>query len=404
VPAGEDGPVDSSPAEVARVVDLILEHLRTRPHESLGVVTVSSHHARRLDDALRRALVRAPDVAGVLDESREEPFFIKDVVRAGGDVRDAMIFTLGYGRSVDGRILYRFGALGRPDGERRLATAITRARDRLTVVSTFGPDDLSDRRLTTKGSQALSRFLAYITSGDVASSNAQAAPDRLAHAIAERLRAAGADVEIGYGGESGIAVAARHPTRKRRLVLAVLTDGPVRALNAPARETYRVLPPRLQELGWSVHRVWSMSWLRDPEREARRLVKAYEQAVADADAFDWAVAAAEADVVAGMPDDDTESADDGEDGTEAEPPTGTRVGNRPDLPDVSVNDLSTRALAALARWVESDAISRSEETAICAVAAELGHEVADPGELAPRTRDRLRHAVRVARAGAPATL
>jgi hypothetical protein len=127
-PIGGDDPVDSSSAEVTRVVELVLEHLRARPHESLGVVTLGPRHAERLDAALCRALVRAPDVANLLHEGRAEPFFVKDVERVAGDVRDAIILSLGYGRSVDGRILYRFGALGRPGGERRLGSATTRAR------------------------------------------------------------------------------------------------------------------------------------------------------------------------------------------------------------------------------------------------------------------------------------
>ncbi|MGH8829028.1 MAG: hypothetical protein ACRDVZ_15810, partial [Jiangellaceae bacterium] len=132
-PAGGDDPIDSSSAEVSRVVELVLDHLRSRPHESLGVVTLGARHADRLDVALRKALVRAADVAGYLHEDRAEPFFVKDVDSVAGDVRDAIIVSLGYGRSVDGRILYRFGALGRPGGERRLTAATTRARERLTV-------------------------------------------------------------------------------------------------------------------------------------------------------------------------------------------------------------------------------------------------------------------------------
>ena len=40
--------------EVAEVVRLILEHARTRPGESLGVIALGMRHAERIDLALRR--------------------------------------------------------------------------------------------------------------------------------------------------------------------------------------------------------------------------------------------------------------------------------------------------------------------------------------------------------------
>ncbi|SDU47825.1 DUF4011 domain-containing protein [Jiangella alkaliphila] len=306
-----DDPVDSSSDEVSRVVELILDHVRKRPHESLGVVTLGPRHAERLDVALRHALIRAPEVAPHLRGDRAEPFFIKDVERVSGDVRDAIILTLGYGRSVDGRILYRFGALGRPGGERRLSAATLCSRERLTVVATFGADDLSPRRLTTPGAQALGQFLAYVQQGPQPDwvEGATAAPGRsgvLAETVAERLQEAGVEGEIvlGHGGPGGVAVAVRHPTRRSRFVLAIDTDGETYAARQGARERERLRQEQLTRLGWAVHRIWSAAWAADPDAETERLLAAYEQAVKDADAYDWAVAAAEADIVAGMPEDE----------------------------------------------------------------------------------------------------
>lgn len=421
VPGGDDGPVDSSTTEINRVVELIIEHLRTRPHESLGVVTLVPRHAERLDDALRRALVRAPDVAPLLDENRDEPFFIKPAGQIGGDTRDAVIVSLGYGRSVDGRILYRFGALGRPGGERQLAAVASRARERMTVVSTFGHDDLSPRRLVTPGAQALGALLSYLGSSREA---VEPGPfDPLAETVAEKLRDVGADAEVGYGGEAGVAVAVRHPNRKGRFVLAVETDGPAYAARGSARVRERQRTASLRELGWTVHRVWSAAWLSDPGRETRRLISAYEQAAADADAYDWAVAAAEADIVAGMPDDDElpdadsrelaaggndseQSVEDTESGgIGAQPRKSGRVGRRP-VPGNrrAARSYGARTLAAMARWVESDNAARKESVAALTLAVELGFDVADISELEPRTRDSLVRAVRVARAGAPSRL
>jgi hypothetical protein len=59
-------------------------------------------------------------------------------------------------------------------------------------------------------------------------------------------------------------------------------------------------------------------------------------------------------------------------------------------------DYTGRELAALARWIESDGMSRQEEYIIDLMTVELDLSMDDA-----RTRDVLRHAVRVARAGYP---
>ncbi len=415
VAADDEAGVDSSEAEVRRVVELIFEHARTRPHESLGVITLSRPHAARVDAAVRAALIRTPDVAPFLREDREEPFFVKDVDRVCGDVRDAIIITLGYGRSVDGRVLYRFGALDRPGGDRRLATAVTRSRERTTVVSSFGADDLSPRRLTTDGGRALRDFLAAAQSPTSLARSGDG--DVFARTVAQRLRAAGASVVVGYGSGVGrIEVAVRHPLRRDRFVLAVETDGPayVSAANAGQRDAIR---PELIRRGWSVYRVWSAAWARDPDGENARLVDAYAQAVADADAYDWAVAAAEADVVAGAPGARPPTGDAaGDDAADASPaveadgaaaeesdasePSEHATADRGPKPVLHrrrpVSEYTRRELAALARWVESGVPRRAESDVAAELAAEL--DLLHPG---PRSDDVLSHAVRLARAGAP---
>ncbi len=424
VTADDDAGVDSSEAEVRRVMEMIFEHARARPHESLGVITLSRPHAARVDAALRAALIRAPDVAPFLREDREEAFFIKDVDRVGGDVRDAIIITLGYGRSVDGRVLYRFGALDRPGGDRRLAAAITRSRERTTVVASFGADDLSPRRLTTDGGRALRDFLAHAENPAPMPSSGDG--DLLAHMVAGRLRAAGASVVVGYGSGPGrLEVAVRHPLRRDRFVLVVETDGPAYASMSGSRQRGGTRADVLARRGWSVHRVWSAAWAADPDGENARLVDVYAKAVADADAYDWAVAAAEADVVAGMPEDrrqadgkrgakegDANRKDDAADsGSAGDGGTASDEKADPTASDESfayrgpkpvlalrrpIGEHTGHELAALARWVESGGHSRAEADVAAELADEL--EVLHPG---PRADDVLTHAVRVARAGAP---
>ena len=132
--------IETTDGEVARVVELVLEHARTRPTESLGVIALGIKHADRLEEAITEALRTAPDVAAFFDDSRDERFFVKNLERVQGDERDAIILSIGYGKTPHGRVLHRFGPLNIEGGERRLNVAITRARARMTVVSALRAD------------------------------------------------------------------------------------------------------------------------------------------------------------------------------------------------------------------------------------------------------------------------
>jgi len=57
---GVAGQEDSSSAEVQLVVEQILEHARTRPDQSLGVITMGIKHANRITETLRQARAANP--------------------------------------------------------------------------------------------------------------------------------------------------------------------------------------------------------------------------------------------------------------------------------------------------------------------------------------------------------
>jgi len=137
--------IESTQAEVDRVVKLVLAHARTRPGESLGVIALGIKHATRIDEALRSALIGAEGLGEFFDEDAAERFFVKNLERVQGDERDAIILSIGYGKTPHGRVLHRFGPLNIEGGERRLNVAITRARRRMTVVSSFTAADLGPR-------------------------------------------------------------------------------------------------------------------------------------------------------------------------------------------------------------------------------------------------------------------
>jgi REase_MTES_1575/AAA domain/Protein of unknown function (DUF4011) len=269
--------IESTEAEVDRVVRLVLSHARTRPGESLGVIALGIKHATRIGEALRSALIGAEGLGDFFDEDAVERFFVKNLERVQGDERDAIILSIGYGKTPHGRVLHRFGPLNLEGGERRLNVAITRARRRMTVVSSFTAADLDPTRLKARGAIMLRDFLSYAADGGSQSAPEgaarHAAPvDPLVAELASRLRAEGLVVHAGYGTSAQrLDLAVEDPHRRGRVLVAVETDGPRYAAMSSTRDRDRLRVEQLRRLGWEHVRVWSTDLFRDPARDVARV-------------------------------------------------------------------------------------------------------------------------------------
>ena len=98
-------------------------------------------------------------------ESNEERFFVKNIERVQGDERDAIILSVGFHKDANGNLPYRFGPILQEGGERRLNVAVTRARSRLTLVSSFSHRDMDPGRSSARGVVLLRQYLEYADSG-----------------------------------------------------------------------------------------------------------------------------------------------------------------------------------------------------------------------------------------------
>ena len=292
----EDGVVESPDGEVARVVDLVSEHARTRPGESLAVVALTRPHARRIADAVRDALPDRPELAAFLTARRGEPFVVTDVERCADTVRDAVIFTLGYGVTPLGRFVHRLGPLDGEGGHRRLAAALTRARQQLVLVSCLGADALEEDRLRSEGGRSLRRVLAALADEDQASApvpeavgepsasegaageaTETGATDPLLAVLAERLGERGLRVVSGADVPELIVL----PADSDAPAVAVLTDLPDDPAGAgqggasagDLLQHELLLPEELERFGWRTVRVGALDLFTDPAATARRVAR-----------------------------------------------------------------------------------------------------------------------------------
>ena len=216
---------------------------------------------------------------------QDERFFVKNLERVQGDERDAIILTAGYGRNDKGEMRYNFGPINGKHGERRLNVATTRAKQRMTLVTTFTELELEKSQCATGGMSFLRDYVAYVRSGGDNFGDTEAIPPEInafERSIQDRLERAGLILEPQYGvGKYLIDFAVRNPKDLSVFALAVECDGASYHSQPTARERDRLRQELLESRGWKFHRIWSTDWFRDPDLEVSRCLDALAMSIND---------------------------------------------------------------------------------------------------------------------------
>ena len=268
-------------AEAKTVALAVMKHAREVPEFTLGVAAFSNVQARRIEDEVDILRRRDPSYEEFFAAYPEEPFFVKNLENVQGDERDVILISIGYGK-IDGAYLpMNFGPLNRDGGERRLNVLITRARRRCIVYCNFVGADLDLRRSGARGVQALKTFLEYAQHGviDVPAATGKEADSPFEEAVAARLRALGHDVDHQVGSAGFfIDLAVVDPERPGRYLLGIECDGAAYHSSRSARDRDRLRQQVLEGLGWTIHRIWSTDWFRNPQLELERVGMAVRSA------------------------------------------------------------------------------------------------------------------------------
>ena len=361
--AGVEEANASASAEVQEVVALVIRHAEERPEQTLGVIALGVYHANRIEEQLRRVLEARKDLEEFFEKSGLESFFIRNLERVQGDERDAIILTTGYSKTKDGRMRYSFGPINQEGGYRRLNVAVTRAKQSVTVVSSFSSVDMDDERLNSIGPRMLKDYLAYAeTGGTNLGRRAKVKPQMnpFERDVFEALKGVGIRLVPQYG-ESGywIDFAAMHPDRPGEPILAIETDGAMYHSAPTARDRDRLRQTQLERLGWRFHRIWSTAWFRSKEQEIERLVEAYEDTLSrpTVPRADWEL----------------------QNRAEATTPqivtTTLEMGPVPSVPKgLSINKYTQAQLRSVIKWVKSDGRLRTEDEIIRDVMLSLGFQ------------------------------
>ena len=270
-----------NPKEAERVADLVFEHFTNYPKKTLGVVTFSIAQMNAVQEAIERRLETKPEFDKFFKEDRIDGFFIKNLENVQGDERDVIFFSVGYGFDQKGQISMNFGPINKPGGERRLNVAVTRAREKVLIITSIKGSDISPDAKSL-GVQTLRTYLNYAETG-IKSLKPKTCEGEFDSAldedVANEIKKLGYQIvpEVGCSGYK-IDIGIVDPVNKGTYLLGVECDGVTYKSSSSARDRDRLREQVLRQLGWRIHRIWAPAWVARRDSEIRRLQEAIEQA------------------------------------------------------------------------------------------------------------------------------
>jgi transcription elongation GreA/GreB family factor/very-short-patch-repair endonuclease len=277
--------------EAIRVVDAIIDHMRSHSDDSLGVCTLNMLQRDLIEELLEKRIRAFPEC----DEYRAKwegegwPFFIKNLENVQGDERDVIFISTTFGKAPGTDVVRQnFGPISRPTGWRRLNVLFTRARKAVHLYTSMQPEDIVVDQNTPDGTKALRGYLDFARTGLIANlMETDREPDSdFEIAVADVLRSKGYSVrpQLGVAGYF-IDMVVKHPVRAGEYIAAIECDGASYHSGAAVRDRDRIRQEILESLGWKgkIWRIWSTDWFRNPHREIQKLLAFLDERIKECD-------------------------------------------------------------------------------------------------------------------------
>lgn len=272
--------------EAKHVADLVFEHFKKHPNRSLGVVTFSEAQQAAVDMAIRQKRYENNAFEDFFIEDKDEAFFIKNLENVQGDERDTIIFSIGYAKDNQGIMYMNFGPLSRDGGFRRLNVAITRAKYNIKLVGSIQPTDIDIDKVSSEGVKMLRAYIEFAQQGvvalqkDLSYCTTPIFDSPFEEAVYDFLISKGYDVitQIGCSGFR-IDMAIKHPQHSGEFAIGIECDGATYHSSRTARERDRLRQCILEDMGWTIYRIWSTDWIKNQKIEEDKLIMAIEIAL-----------------------------------------------------------------------------------------------------------------------------
>ncbi len=285
--------------EALKVVETIKTFFKNRKkNETIGVITFNSNQRDLIMDEIDNECLKDKEFSMLCkkefartENGEDVGMFIKNIENVQGDERDCIIFSLGYAKNEAGKVVRNFGWLNQKGGENRLNVAISRAKEKIYIISSIYPEELYVDDLKNQGPRIFKKYLEY---GFAVSNNAQDTAKQILYSFVDEKqgqtnefsvddifekqvydeltkRDLTIDCQVGVG-KYKIDFALKDKTNKN-YVLGIECDGKLYQNSQSTRERDYYRQKYLESRGWKIYRVWSTNWWHNKTDELNNILK-----------------------------------------------------------------------------------------------------------------------------------
>ena len=216
--------------------------------------------------------------------------FIKNLENVQGDERDIIIFSIGYAKNEYGKVVAHFGSLSVEGGENRLNVAITRAKEKIYVITSIEPEELMVEGSKNAGPKIFKSYLKYVRAVSnkkkkeaeyildsfkppKVETNEPIIDNQLEDYIKKELVKLGYEVETNLGNTDYKLSLAVYDKKLDRYLLGIECDYQAfkSSESIMERDVYRI--KFLESRGWDIMRVWSRDWWHNKNKVISNIVK-----------------------------------------------------------------------------------------------------------------------------------
>jgi len=271
--------------EAEEVARLALHHAQTS-QQSLGIIAFSKNQAEAIQERIDHFSTKYHELAELQEDS--DKFFLRPLESIQGEERDVIILSFCYGRDQQGKMEHNFGWLTtRPEGERRLNVAITRAKQKLILVASIHGSDLQP-----EGKRPVVKHLQdYLNYAERNSAQAEEQVDQFTDSLKSSISTGVIEdiyvalQQVGYRvrpsvGQSKfpIDLAVLCDQQSNDFLIGIEVDGATYHLYNTARDRDRLRRKVLEEdLKWQIHRIWSKEWFYNRDAQIKQLTDRVQQ-------------------------------------------------------------------------------------------------------------------------------
>jgi len=261
--------------------DTIVKQIKSFMHEnkntSLGVVTLNFKQKELIEtkvkDETRKDQIMQDYQANWIEKNAGlEVFFIKSLENVQGDERDVMFISTVYGPEKKGaRVNRNFTSINQAAGKRRLNVLFTRAKQKIVTFSSMTPDDVGTNN---EGSEMLHDWLIYSKTKkiEIAIKTNKEPDSAFEEHVIEQIQSLGFKTEPQVGASGYfIDIGVKHDGYPYGFILGVECDGATYHSSKSARDRDRLRQEILENVGWSIYRIWSTDWFEDALAEKELL-------------------------------------------------------------------------------------------------------------------------------------